>query len=293
MKTCGQLAILFVSVVLVAQVPAAKKPSFDVISVKVDKDGGPPRRTGIEGNRFIAENVPLIPLILYAYRGTAPALLADQVIGGPAWISRDRFDVEAKLEGNVGSIPTQQTWLMVQSLLEDRFKLRTHWETREMPVYHLVVAKSGLKMRLSGDQSLPRYDDDADGPSDSSADLRGEMNTRTTVSGQTVISGMAIPMSPNLASRRPHALLPHSIIEILWGNTRRPVIDKTGLKGLYDFRLQFNLNPLPATADTSVDSSAGPSLFSAIEEQLGLKLQSARGPIAVLVIDRVQPPMPN
>jgi uncharacterized protein (TIGR03435 family) len=96
-----------------------------------------------------------------------------------------------------------------------------------------------------------------------------------------------------MASRRPHALLPYSLSGILRGNAGRPVIDKTGLKGRYDFRLHFNPNPLSADPDTAANNPAGPSLFSAVEEQLGLKLESSRGPVEVLVIDSVQQPSVN
>jgi len=298
MKRSGQVMILAaisvigVAAVWAAQAPA-KKPSFDVISVKPDKAGGPPRRTGTEGSRFIAENVPLILLLQYAYRDSAPALLRQQVIGGPSWINTDRFDIEAKVEGNIHAIPTQQTWLMVQSLLEDRFKLRVHRETRDQAVYNLVVLKGGAKMKVSSDQSLPIYDDQAEAQSTRLFSLRGETSTTTSVSGETLVTGLAIPISPNLASRRPHALLPYSLLGILWGYSGRPVIDKTGLNSLYDFRLHFNPNPLSGNPDTSLNSSAGLSLTSAVEEQLGLKLEPGRGPVEVLVIDSVQQPLPN
>lgn len=295
--------LIFLTVVVAAgttasspQTPAAKKPAFDVISVKPDRAGGPPRRTGAEGNRFIAENVPLILLIVYAYRGGGDdlALFSNQVIGGPSWLSTDRFDIEAKLEGDIRAIPTRQTWLMVQSLLENRFKLRTHWETRPMPVYSLTIAKGGVKMKRSADQSPPSYDDDAEDSSPSSSALRGEIERSTSPSGETVISGAAISISPNLASRRPHALLPHSLVEILWGNADgRPVIDKTGLKGFYDFRLHFDPNPLTPNADATANNTGGPSLFSAFERQLGLKLESAKGAVPVLVIDSVEHPSEN
>src|SRR5262245_9027055 len=113
----------------------AQKPSFDVVSVKPNNLGGPPRRIGTEGNRFIAENVPVVRLIQLAYGFGASRLLRDQVIGGPSWINTDRFDVETRSDITGESIPTQQTWLMVQALLEDRFQLKIHREARQVPVY--------------------------------------------------------------------------------------------------------------------------------------------------------------
>jgi uncharacterized protein (TIGR03435 family) len=261
-----------------------------VISVKPNRTGGPPRRTGAEGDRFIAENVPLILLIQYAYRSDSGGLLREHVIGGPAWIDSDRFDVEAKVEGGIHAIPTREMWLMVQSLLENRFGLRVHRETRELPIYNLVVAKGGVKMKLSPDQALPNFDDQSDPPFNPASPLPGEIATTYGSSGELILAGTAIPVAPNLSSRRPHALLPNSLITVFWGNACRPVIDKTNLKGLYDFHLHFSpasltANPDPATADAS-----GPSLFTAVEEQLGLKLESARGPVEVLIIDSVARP---
>jgi uncharacterized protein (TIGR03435 family) len=289
-------AMGLLSMGLAAQVTVTRRPAFDVVSVKPDNAGGPPRQTGTDGNRFIAENVPLMLLIQYAYRGAAGALLREQVLGAPSWLSTERFDIEAKVEGKVKSIPTQQNWQMVQSLLEDRFKLRVHRETRESPVYNLVVAKGGVKMKVSADQTIPLHDDDAEVPRQSGATLpllRGEVVTTPRPSGETVIVGMAIPVSPNLLSRRPHGLPPNSLITVLWSYSGRPVVDKTGLKGLYDYRLLFVPSTLIANPDTAGNNPAGPPLFSAVEDQLGLKLESAKGPIEVLVIDSVQRPSAN
>ena len=93
-----------------------------------------------------------------AYRNPGGGLLRQHVIGGPAWIDTDRFDIEAKVEGDSRAIPAAEVWRMVQSLLEDRFKLKAHRETRELAVYNLVVAKGGLKMKLSPDQTPPSFD---------------------------------------------------------------------------------------------------------------------------------------
>jgi uncharacterized protein (TIGR03435 family) len=267
----------------------SSRPAFEVASVKPSKSGGPPRRTGTEGNRFIAENVPLILLIQLAYRSPGGGLLREHIIGGPSWIDTDRFDVEAKAGR---AIPTEQAWLMVQSLLEDRFRLKVHHETRELPVYNLVVAKGCVKMKLSQDQGLPHRDDEDDQPSTpfdpSAPPPRGEMTVIYSPLGDTIWSGTAIPISPNLAIRRPHSLPPRSVRTMLWGNVGRPVIDKTNLKGLFDFRIQFTPERLSGNPDVS-----GPSIFTSIQEQLGLRLESAKGPVEVLVIDHVERPSEN
>jgi uncharacterized protein (TIGR03435 family) len=284
----GIVAITLACPVAFAQ---SSRSAFEITSVKPNNSGGPPRRIGTEGNRFIAENAPLILLIQMAYRSPGGGLLRDQVIGGPAWIDTDRFDVEAKIEGDTRAIPTVQVWLMVQSLLEDRFKLKVHRGTRELPIYNLVVARGGVKMKLSPDQTLPNFDGqpDVDDRFDPSvAPARGLMTTTYSPSHETVLWGTAIPISPNLAIQRPHALPPQSLTLLLWGYAGRPVIDKTNLKGLYDFRLQFTPERLPGNPDVS-----GPSIFTAIQEQLGLRLESTKGPVEVLVIDHVERPSEN
>jgi uncharacterized protein (TIGR03435 family) len=193
--------------------------------VKPNKLGGPPQRIGTEGNRFIAENVPLILLIQMAYRSPGGGLLRQHVIGGPAWIDTDRFHIEAKVEGDSRALPTAEVWRMVQSLLEDRFKLKAHRETRELPVYDLVVTKGGLKMKLSPDQTLPNFDGqpDVDKKFDASvAPARGVLTTTGSPSGDAVVWGTALPISPDVVIQRPHALLPQSLTLILAVYAGRP-----------------------------------------------------------------------
>ena len=282
-------AFAVMGMVAAAQAPA-QKSSFEVASVKLNKSGGSPQRIGTEGNHFVAENAPLILLIQMAYRSPGGGLLRQHVIGGPAWMDTDRFDIEATVQGDTRAIPTVDVWSMVQSLLEDRFKLRAHRETRELPVYNLVVAKGGLKMKLSPDQTPPNFDrqSDVDEKFDPSvAPARGVLTTTGSPSGEIVVWGTALPISPDAGIQRPHALLPQSLTLILSVYAGRPVIDRTNLKGLYDFRLQF------VPESFSVNTATGPSIFTAMQEQLGLRLESAKGPVEVLVIDSVQKPDAN
>jgi len=280
------VTIVSASISLQPQSPA--KPSFDVISVKPNTAGGPPLRTGTWNNRFIAENVPLILLIQYAYRPPAGVRLRQHVIGGPDWMNTDRFDIEAKLDKDIQAIPTEQTWAMVQSLLEDRFQLKLHHETRELPVYELIVARGGTKMKLSEDQAVPFYDDQLDEFDPSVGSPRGERTLEFTASGETIVTATAIPIVPNASARRSHSLLPLGLTTMLTPYVGRPVMDKTKLTGLFDFRLRFANQPFADNADTS-----GASIFTAVQEQLGLKLESSKGPVDVLVIDSVQRPKPN
>jgi uncharacterized protein DUF3738 len=118
--------MLLVGLCLATEASPAQKPSFDVVSIKPNRLGGPPRRIGTEGNRFIAENAPLIILIQFAYGSGTSRLAREHLIGGPSWINTDRFDIETRADISTRSIPTERTWLMVQALLEDRFQLRVH-----------------------------------------------------------------------------------------------------------------------------------------------------------------------
>jgi uncharacterized protein (TIGR03435 family) len=292
-KVVFVVAAIAAAVMPVATQTPARKPSFEVASVKPNKLGGPPVRMGTEGGRFIAENYPLILVIQFAFRSSGGSLLLPQnVIGGPSWIDTDRFDIEAKTEGDTAKLRTDQMLQMVQSLLEDRFQLKVHRETRQLPIYNLVVARSGAKMKLSKDQSLPHRDDQDDQPNapfdPSAAPERGEIRVTYIPSGEVVLTGTAVPISPNPAIHRPHSLPSRSLITLLQGELGRPLIDKTNLKGLFDFRLQFARAALSANTDIP-----GASLFTAVQEQLGFRLDSARGPVEVLVIDSVQKPSEN
>jgi uncharacterized protein (TIGR03435 family) len=280
------LALGMVAIATVAQTPAGRTQQFEVASVKPNKSGGPPGRLGTWGNLLIAENYPIAVVIQRAYGFPYEFLSREQLIGGPSWIQNDRFDIEAKIERDPRAIPSRQVWLMVQSLLEDRFQLKVHHEMREMQVYNLVVANGGLKMKLSADQTPPKSDDEVDS-FDSASPPRGETSTTHTPSGETVLTGTAISISPSLEVRRPNALPPRSLVALLRASGRL-VVDKTNLKGFFDFRLQFVPNELSGKPEVS-----GPTIFTALQEQLGLKLESAKGPVEVIVIDSVQKPSEN
>jgi len=275
------LALAAVAIATVAQTPATQKQQFEVASVKLNKSGGPPGRLGTWGNLFIAENYPVLLVIQRAYGFPDEWLSREQLTGGPGWTLNDRFDIEAKIEGDPRAIPNGQVWLMVQSLLEDRFQLKVHDEVRQLDVFNLVVANGGLKMKLSGDQTPPKSDDEVD-TFDLASPPRGETSVTHTASGETVLSGAAISISPSLEVHRRHALPPRSLTGLL-RQSGRLIIDKTNRKGFFDFRLHFVPEELLGKPDVS-----GPTIFTALQEQLGLKLESARGPVEVLVIHSVQ-----
>ena len=246
------------------------KPQFEVATVRPNKSGDVNASIRIQpGGRLTATNQTLRNLIRNAFN-----LQPDQMIGGPDWMASDRYDVVAKIAdadlNEKGMAPAPQVMLRVQSLLEDRFQMMTHWETRDLPVYALVVAtegKLGPKLKVhTGDcdltgKSLP--------PPGSPAMNCGTRSNMTPASAKVTGSGISMEI----------------FARTLAGGTGRNVIDKTGLAGSYDLELEF-------TPDQSADN-VGASLFTAIQEQLGLKLDSQRAPVEVLVIDRLERPTPD
>jgi uncharacterized protein (TIGR03435 family) len=230
---------------------------------------------------FTATNVPLLTLIRQAY-GLRAFAIDDRIFGGPAWLSAERYNIDAKIDDAVAEklkqLSPDQSKLarqhMLQALLADRLNLIVHRETRDLPVYSLVVAKNGPKLQ----ESKPD-DPYLDGFKDKSG--RGG-------TGIMMGSGSIVGQAAHL-----DALVP--LFSILVGRT---VVDKTGLTGTYDFKLKWTPDQnLAATSTGSAGvqppESSAPSLFTAIQEQLGLKLEPGKGPVEVIVIDHVERPSGN
>ena len=270
-------AALAVGIMTVPTFPQSARPSFEVASIKPNTSGSGSSRTGTRnGGYFFATNVSLKLLILQAYR-----LQDFQVFGGPDWINSDRFDVEARAEAGavIQTGPPDPSRpdtfaLMLQSLLEERCQLNVHRETRDMPAYLLVVGKDGSKLKATVEgQAGPG------GLTPGSARTSGAPNNGVAMSG----SGMSVA----------------GLARMLGQQLRRNVIDKTNLEGMFDFALTWtaqSTTPVlaPGGADLPPASDpSGPSIFTAIQEQLGLRLESARAPVEVLVIDSVQKPSEN
>ena len=138
------VAIAAAAMPVASQTPPAQKLSFEGLSIKPTKSSGmlavPPVMIG---RRFLATNVTLKDLLFFAYSPQSGSFLYDQIIGGPTWIDRDHFDVEAQVKGKIGPISRDKMQVMVQSLLEDRFQMKVHRQTQELPVLELVVGESG------------------------------------------------------------------------------------------------------------------------------------------------------
>jgi uncharacterized protein (TIGR03435 family) len=299
-QTSFWLAIVSALIVIpiFSQTPGASRPSFEVASIKPYADpGAGPRFFGFRGEpggtRIAMTGVTVKMLITYAYR-----IRDFQIIGGPDWINSERYDIQAKAED--GSIPPptgppdpsvpDPMGIRTQSLLDDRFQLKMHRETRELPVYELVLAKGGSRMILSEDQNPPQPRKPGDPlpppPQRGAPPGRGGLFIQRTPSGFTM-EATSVPLS--------------NFIGALSQQVGRTVIDKTDLKaGLYDIKLEWTDNgpaigPPPPGADTVAPPAepSGPSVFTAIQEQLGLRLVSSKGPVDVFIIDGVQKPTAN
>jgi uncharacterized protein (TIGR03435 family) len=263
----------FASVVLLASITfagpqplASARPEFDVASIKPNKSDERMDYGGV-GNGLSGRNISLQGWIQIAYE------VRDFQVSGPSWIANEKFDIEARAEGE----PTiQQTLLMLQSLLADRFHLTLHRETKESSIYTLDIHGRGLTMKASADQSLWAGDFPNGSP-----DGRPVTGGGPTGLGPGRFRGEAIPMT--------------LFIRLLAGPLGRTVVNRTGLTGRYDIDLRYAPGSgLAAFSDSApAGETSDPSLFTALQEQLGLKLESTRGPVEMLVIDRVELPSEN
>ena len=255
--------------------------TFDVASVKPNKSGD--QRVMIQtppNGRYTATNVALRMLLRQAFD-----VQDFQIVGGPNWLATDRFDIVAKAPDGITG--PDQIRPMVRALLADRFKLVAHNETREMPIFSLVVARADGK--LGAKLSDAKVDCDAR----FAAARRGGPPSAFPAPGQPIECGFMIaPGNMNVGGM---AML--ELARALSPMVGRMVIDKTGLKGRYDFQMAFapegrgfGPGPGPGPAEQPPVDPNTPSLFTALQEQLGLKLESERGPVDVVVIDRVEQP---
>lgn len=194
------------------------------------------------GGRISFRNATVKTLIRNAY-----GILSFQLGNEPGWLDTEYYDIEATT-GNSQQLSQDDIKPFLQSLLAERFHLKVHWETREAPIYDLLVDKNGPKLIENPEGKEP------------------SINTQRN-NGKVRMKCVGVPISI-LASN-------------LGNQLGRIVVDKTGLKGAYDFQGAWEL-------ETSSDSSGGPSIFTAVREQLGLRLESAKGPVEVLVIDSVE-----
>jgi len=259
--------LLPIAMAVVAAGGAAAQPSaplsFDAVSIKVNRSGEQGGSSRGQPGRYVGVNVTLMRLVRLAYRPV------EEFDGGPDWKDRDRFDVEAVSSAN----PSQPQMLaMLRGMLADRFKLRTHTETRTLPVYELSLGRPDGRLG----SSLTRVADACPPPAPPGSPAAGAASESPIRCGFTVGDG-ALKGMGTLTSIASELVL-----------AGRHTVDRTGLPGVYRIELRW-----------SPDNSAGlpddapPEIFTAVREQLGLRLQAATAPTEVVVIDSAERPAEN
>lgn len=288
-------AALVVATGLAAQSPQppAVGPAFEVASIKPNTSGDGRVMMENQPGRYIATNVSLRLLIRNAYQ-----LQDSQITGGPGWVSADRFDINAKVPDEFrgmtppapGSGPSPLA-LMIRALLAERFKLVIHNETKDAPIYALVLARGDGRLG----PALKRSETDC-GATFGAGRGRGPMPPPgPPVPGELMPCGIRIGPGNMAVGGAPLSQVANSLGMF----AGRIVLDRTGLTGNYDFSLTWTPDQMPqrppGAPDPLINSVAvdpnGPSLFTAVQEQLGLKLDSQRGPVDVVVIDRAEKPV--
>jgi uncharacterized protein (TIGR03435 family) len=248
------MRLLWISVAAIAAASrampqAATAPAFEVASIKLHVLPVQTVGVSMSGPSVRASAMSLSNLVAYAYD-----LKSYQIVGSPSWADSDRYDIAAKADGE-GTLTRDQVRQRLQPLLADRFQLKFHHEMKEMSVYALVAGKNGPKLKESAPDATT---------------LLTLRSTGNRTAEMTVSKGDMGQLARQFSN----------------GNgVDRPVLDRTGLSGTYDYKLTWAADPPP-------DSDA-PSIFTALQEQLGLKLEPTKAPIDTLVIDHAEKPSEN
>lgn len=283
------VALLMLNLAAFAQTSTtANLPKFDVVSIKPHEDEGISRigigfKTTPDGLSFKGGSFDM--LLRLAFH-----VPSDRLLNVPEWAESSRFDVEAKVapEGAPGfeELTRSQRWAMLIPALEERCDLKFHFEKRDLLVYTLVVAEGGSKLKTAA-----LADSDA-AKSGSTGGAQAAQAPRMTISEK----GMEI---------RAHDATIESLVEMVSQQIGITIVDKTGLTGKYDYTLSWTpdedslqlmglqIPGPPPEEDGKSQQPVGPSIFSAVQEQLGLKLEKRKEPIDVIVIDHVEKPSPN
>lgn len=266
---------------------AARRPKLEVVSIKPSPAGGRVSAR-IAGDRITLENYPLQGLIQAAY-GLRPFELSRD----PAWIESARYDIAAKAEGPASG---PELWAMIQSVLEERFRLKMHTERKEVSVFNLSIATRGKLPEpragscLGSDPTMP---------------------PQQAATGKGVVApcgSILMPAIPGGAGLEGGRVRVPALVSRLTDILGRPVVDKTGFTGIFDLHLKFAFDgfgrltpsagpPVSGDAGNSAggitDPSGLPTIFTAVREQLGLKLESAKAMLEVHVIDNIERPSAN
>jgi uncharacterized protein (TIGR03435 family) len=232
-------------------------PRYEVASIKLNDDSNARLAFRIDGNGNLAATaITLKRLLMTAYN-----VQGFRIVGGPHWIDSSRWDIRATHDGAASA---EESRLMLRALLADRFQLRTHDDSRREPVYELVADRKATRVPATRDA-----------------------NAKPLVRVGPGLVELTNATAATFASQLSYAVA-------------RPVIDRTQLSGLFDFRLEWTPEPgedggpttagLPATVDVPRPAPNGPSIFTALREQLGLRLNGTHGPVDVVVVDHVELP---
>ena len=239
---------------------ADASPTFEVATIKPTKPGTQGKLMTVRGRAFTTINTSLSDLVTFAYD-----VHPRQIAGGPAWLEAEKYDLTAQPEGD-GQPNLKQLKTMVQKLVADRFKLSFHRDKKELSVYAIVVTKTGSK--------LTKSEGDPNGLPGLFFRKLGVLQVRNATMADFA------------------GVMQNSVLD-------RPVVDQAGLPGRYDFTLtwtpddsQFGGLGITVPPPTD-DAAAPPGLFTAIQEQLGLKLDATKAPVEILVVDRVEKPSEN
>jgi len=247
----------------------ARSPvSFEVASVKASPSGSAqfPGRSFLPGGKFTATSLTLRALIQIAY--DVPAVM---ISGGSNLLDSGTYDIDAKTETGTAQGPELKR--MLQTLLADRFKLSIRRETKKLQIYALIVGKNGPRLQKAEDRECP---DIVDGDALS----RGTLCHFLLSGPQTGWSGRTIGM--------------HDLADALTTRVNRPVVDKTEITGYFDIKTSpWSLGAGEADGVRQAADTNDPSLFTVLEEQLGLRLESQKGPVEILVVDHAEKPSPN
>ncbi len=252
MRSSISAAVLLLSGFPLTTALAQPVKEFDVASIRPHDPNVPGGQADtLPGGRFIGRNLTLRFLFEYAWD-----VRHYQVLGEPSWFD-ERYDIDAKAEG-AGELSDAELKPPLRTLLEDRLRLVTHRETKDLPVYDLVIAPGGQKFRASAPDEKPAV-------------------TRPSPH-KVVLKKIPLKAVANMLSGDP--------------DIQRSVTDRTGLAGEFDFTLEWTPES-PPSGDSNAIAADGPSIFTALVEQLGLKLIAKKGPDQIVVIDRVERPSEN
>jgi uncharacterized protein (TIGR03435 family) len=276
MKSRSMMALILTAIMtMTPRVPAqapggANSPAYDVVSVKENNSGTLSQSFHPSIDGLAMTNVTLKQIILLAFTPQSPNF----IVGLPKWADTARFDINAKIDpdkvATLRQMPrnevNEQRKLMIQAILTSRFNLKVHHEEREFPAYALTVAKDGLKLREA----------DANQPKSPSSDYHPGM---ATVYPDGRLKGQAISMD--------------QFVRLISGSLDRQAVDKTGLTGKYDITLQWLPDNPPPDHSGQDGQAAKASIYTALQEQLGLRLEPTKASFDTVVVDHIDMPTEN